>query len=286
MRYDPIYEVAEASSTPGRVFTASLAEEQIIAKDKYLDHMLLSIKGAVSTAAVAIETFAGLLSEYKFNAGAETRIQLSLQQLVALSAFYYKQIPWLWENTDATGNDFLFGIKIPIQETIDISRPLSHSATRTAQTNIGTETIALYGAYYGDNKGRKPIHAVKIDYTTAAAAGLTNLGVKIPPIGKLIGLIWRNTTVFADAVIAESLQHIQIIIDGVVYSRLSTACHKGLGIPATVGILDPLDDLLKNFCSVNFQDEPIDLKGKTVELKVDVEATSEATVIIPIISKD
>lgn len=285
MRYDSIYEVAESSATPGRVFTASIADEQIIPKDKYLDHMLLAVKGAVSTAAVAIETFAGLLSEYKFNAGSETRIQLTLRQLAALSAWFYKQVPFMWENTDNTGNDFLFGIKIPVQETTDVSRPLSHAATRTAVTNIGTETIALYAGYYTGSMSRKPIHAVKIDYTTPGATGLTNLGVKIPPIGKLIGLIWQSATPVADGTIIESIARVQIIVDGVVHTRLSSATHKGLGVPATVGVLDPIDDLFKVFCSADFRDEPIDLVGKTVELKLDVQETSAAVAIIPIIEK-
>lgn len=286
MRYDPIYEVGESSATPGRVFTASIGDEQVIPKDKYLDHIILGVKGAVATAAVAIETFAGVLSQYTFKVGAETRIQMSLRQLVAFMAFWYNKLPLIWENTDATGNDFIFGVKIPIQETVDLARPISHSATRTAQTNISVETLSLYGAYLKDNKGRKAIHAVAIPYTTAGATGLTNLGVKIPPIGKLVGLILQNASVFADGVIAESIQHVQIIEDGIVTNYLAGHASEGVGPVKTVGVLDPIDDLLKVFRAWDFRDEPIDLKGKTVEIKVDVQAVSEATFIIPIILKD
>lgn len=286
MRYDQIYDAAESGATPGRVFTASINDEQIVPKGAFLDHFLMGLKGAVATAAVAIETFAGLLSTYTFKSGAETRIQLSGRQLVALMAFFYNQLPLIWENTDATGNDFILGIKVPIQETITSERPLSHSATRTPQTNISTETLAIYGAYLSDAKGKKPIHAVAIPYTTAAAAGLTNLGVKLPSIGKLIGLIIQQSTVFADGVITQSINHVQIIEDGLVSNYLPAAGGCNLGPVRTVGILDPMDDLLKVFSAWDFREEPIDLKGKTIELKVDVQETSVATSIIPVIERE
>lgn len=286
MRYEPIYDAGESGATPGRVFTASINDEQIIPKGPYLDHFLMGLKGAVSTAAVAIETFIGVLSTYTFKAGAETRIQLSGRQLVALMAFYYNQLPLIWENTDATGNDFVFGIKVPIQETIDPERALSHSATRTAQTNIGTETILSYGAYMKDAKGRKPIHAVAIPYTTAGATGLTNLGVKMPKIGKLIGLLVQHSAIFADGVITQSINHVQVLKDGVVENYLPAAGGCNLGPVRTVGVLDPMDDLLKVFSAWDFRDEPIDLKEGDIELKVDIQETSVATNIIPVIERE
>jgi len=285
MRYDQIWDAAESGNTPGRVFTSSINDEQIIPKGAFLDHLLMGLKGAVSTSAVAIETFIGVLSQYTFKAGAETRIQLSGRQLVALMAFYYGQLPLIWENTDATGNDFVFGIKVPIQEKIADERPLSHSATHASVTNIGTETILIYGAYFNEDKGKKPIHAVAIPYTTAAAAGLTNLGVKIPSIGKLLGLLVQHNSVFADGQVYSSINHIQLVEDGLVSNYLPAAGGANLGPMRTVGVLDPMDDLLKVFSVFDFREDPIDLSGKTVEVKVDVQETSVATYIIPIIER-
>lgn len=284
-RFSSIYDGADPGGTPGRVFTASIGQETIVPDDKFLDHLLMGLKGAVSTAAVAIEDFVGVLSEYNFKAGSETRIQLNMRQLVALMLFYYGDLPMIWENTDNTGNDFVNGVKVPIQETVDATRPLSHSATRTAVTNIGTETLAISGVYYKDNKGKKPIHAVRVPFTTAASTGYDQLGVTLPPIGDLIGVIVQQVAVFADGNIDISVQRLQMNVNGQPHSKLNAAAHSGGWAGRSVGVLDPMDDLLNPFSMWDFREDPIDLTKDKVEFAVDVEDTSDAITLIPVILK-
>lgn len=280
-----IYDGPDPGATPGRVFTASVGDETIVPEGKFLDHLLMGLKGAISTAAVAIEDFVGVLSEYNFKAGSETRIQLSLRQLCALMLFYYGDLPMIWENTDNTGNDFVFGLKIPIQEVVDPSRPLHHSATRTAVTNVGTETLAISGVYFGDAKGKRAINAVRIPFTTAASAGYDAMGVTIPPIGDLIGVIVQQVAVFADGNIDISVQRVRMYVNGQPHSSLNAAGHSGHWAGRSVGVLDPMDDLMNPFSMWDWREDPIDLTKDKVEFSLDVEDTSDAITLIPVILK-
>lgn len=286
MIYDTILDGAEPGANLGTAFTASISERNLIPKDKYLDHVILSIRGAVSTAAVALETFCGLLTPLTIKAGQETRIQLRLRDLIALQAFYYGETPEMWENTDNTGQDFVFGVKIPIQEVMNSEQVYSYSATRVAQTNIASEELTLVGAYMSDNKGRKPIVATELQYTTAAATGITQLGVQVPPIGKIIGLIVFNTTIPTDAASIFSVQRLQVLLNGAVSSKLPMSIGKRIVSGVSDGTLSPVNDVLKPYSFFDFRDEPIDAVASAVTFAVDVQATSEAVRIIAVIEKE
>jgi len=284
-KFVSIYDGTDPGATPGRIFTASIGDETIVPEDKFLDHLLIGLKGAVSTAAVAIEDFVGVFSEYSFKAGAETRLQLSFRQLIALMSFYYGELPQIWENTDATGNNFVFGVKVPVQEIADPTRPLHHAATRTAVPNISTETLAITGVYYKDAKGKKPIHAVRIPFTTAAAAGYDQMGVTIPPIGDLIGVILQQVNVFADGNIDVSVQRAAMYVNGQPHSKLNACAFSGGWAGRSVGVLDPMDDLLNPFVFFDMREDPIDLTTSKVEFALDVEDVSDAVTLIPVIQK-
>lgn len=286
MLYDTIRDGADPGATMGADFTASLTEAALNPKGKYLDHFLLSLNGTVGTAAVVIETFAGLLNPFTFKVGSETRIQLRARDLVALMAFFYNRTPQIWENTDATGSDFIMGIKIPIQEVIDAAQSYTYAATRVAQTNISVETLALTAVYYDDAKGRKPIIAVELPYTTAAATGYTQLGVELPPIGKMIGLLVFQTIGPSDGLFVSSIQRFQIQENGQNTSKVPASIAATLGGGIFDGTLSPLADMLKYYNALDFRDEPIDLKAKKVTFSVDVEDASDATRFIAIIEKD
>jgi len=284
-KFDAIYDGADPGGTPGRVFTASIGDETIVPVGKFLDHLLIGLKGAVATAAVAIEDFVGVLSEYNFKAGSETRIQLSFRQMIALMNFYYGDLPFIWENTDATGNDFVGHVKLPIQELVDPSRPLHHSATRTAATNIGTETLAITGVYYNDAKGKRAVHAVRIPFTTAGAAGYDQMGVTVPPIGELIGVIIQQAAVFADGNIDVSVQRVQMNVNGQPHSKLNALAGSGGWAGKSVGVLDPMDDLMNPFVFWDMREDPIDLTANKVEFALDVEDVSDAITLIPVVLK-
>ena len=286
MLYDTIRDGADPGATMGADFTASLTEAALNPKGKYLDHFLLSLNGTVGTAAVVIETFAGLLNPFTFKVGSETRIQLRARDLVALMTFFYNRTPQIWENTDATGSDFIMGIKIPIQEVIDAAQSYTYAATRVAQTNISVETLALTAVYYDDAKGRKPIVAVELPYTTAAATGYTQLGVELPPIGKMIGLLVFQTIGPSDGLFVSSIQRFQLQENGQNTSKAPASILATLGSGIFDGTLSPLADMLKYYNAIDFRDEPIDLKAKKVTFSVDVEDASDATRFIAIIEKE
>lgn len=285
MIYDTMLDGAEPGANLGIGFTASISERNIIPKGKFLDHMLLSVRGAVSTAAVAIETFAGLLAPLTIKAGQETRIQLRLRDLVALQAWYYGETPELWENTDNTGQDFIMGVKIPIQETISADQVYSLSATRVAQTNIASEELTLVNAYMDDAKGKKALIATELQYTTAAATGITQVGVQVPPVGKLIGLIVFNTTIPTDAGSVFSIQRLQLLVNGAVSSKLPMSVGKRMTSGVSDGTLSPLNDLLKPYSFFDFREEPVDAVANAITFAVDVQATSEAVRIIAVLEK-
>jgi len=286
MLIDTLRDGADPGATMGAVFTASLTEAALNPKGKFLDHFLLSLNGTVGTAAVAIETFAGLLNPFSFKVGSETRIQLRAADLIALMVFFYNKTPQIWENTDATGSDFIQGIKIPIQETIDPAQSYTYAATRVAQTNITVETLALAAVYFDDAKGKKPIVAIELPYTTAAASGYTQLGVELPPIGKLIGLIVNQTIGPADGTFISSIQRFQMQENGQNTSKFPATLGATLGSGIFDGTLSPIADLLKYFNAFDFREEPIDLKTSKVTFSVDVEDVSDATRFIAVIERE
>lgn len=282
MKVAKIWDGTDPGNTPGRVFTASISQETIVPEGAFLHFLKLGVKGAVSTAAVVIEDFADLVSEYTLRVGAENRIVMDLQDLCALMAFYYKELPTIGENTDATGNDFIGGLKVPVYQKADPSKPFTHSAERTAVTNIGTETIAA-SAYWDDTDGGgKPIHAVKVPYTTAAAAGYDTPAFRIAPVGKLLGLIIEVPNGFADGNIDVSVQRLRILKDGQLHSQFNTLADF---TPATV--IDyvtpsPMADLLRPYLLLDLRGSGLDAKANELTLQLDVQDVSDAISIIPV----
>ncbi len=283
MKVQKIWDGTDPGATPGRVFTASIGQELIINEGAFLDHIRLGVKGAVSTAAVAIETFAGVLSEYTLRVGAETRILANLQTLCALMVFFYSQIPAIGENTDGTGNNFIAGVKVPIQQAAVSEKPFTHSATRTAIDNIGTETLSITG-YWLDAAGeKKPIHAVRITRTTGGSTGYEEVTARIAPVGRLIGILLEQENGFADGNIDVSVQRLRIKANGKFHSQFNA-----LGDFTPVYELDfvtpsPLPDLLRPFTILDLRPEGIDAKGQELTLDLDVEDTSDAISITPVL---
>lgn len=284
MKFTKLYDAADGSATPGRVFTASIPNENINPGGSVLSYIMLGLKGAVSTAAVVIEDFAGLLSEYVLFVGAETRIKGDAADLAAISHFYEGVTPRIGENTDATGNDFLGGIKIPVYAPVEASKPMSHAATRTAVTNIGTETIAADAAYDSGEANRKPIHAVRVNHTTAGSAGVEQLSMPIPPVGVLKALLLDIPNGFADGNIDISVQRIKIMRDGVEHSQLNALSAVKANTAIDYVTPSPLADLLRPFLFFDFRDSGINVKdGAKWTLALDVQDASDAIGIIPIL---
>ncbi len=283
MRITKIWDAADGSATPGRVFTASLPQEKIPNDGDQLDYLTMGLKGAVSTAAVVIEDFADLLTPFTFRFGADNRIILNGEELAALMAFYYGEAPTIGENTDATGNDFIGGLKIPVNQKTDPTKDFLVQADRSAVTNIGTETIALTGYWDTGVTDKKAIHCVRIAHTTAGSAGLETLGFRIVPEGKLIGLMVKVPNGFADGNIDTSIQRIKILADGrKVVDFNDLADHKAIAELDYV-TPTPLSDLLRQTRTFDLRPAGLNAKAQELTLQLDVQDVSDAIVIMPII---
>lgn len=286
MKISKVWDAADGSATPGRVFTASIAQEAIPNDGEELSFLKLGVKGAVSTAAVALETFAGLVAPFTLRQGPDNKIVLNLDELVALMAFYYKEIPSCGENTDATGNDFLGGVKIPVYAKADAAKQFLVQADRTAVTNIGTETIALSAYFDMAEANRKPIHAVRIAHTTAGSTGIETLGARIVPEGKLIGLIIKEANGFNDGNIDVSVQRVKILANGRKVAEFNNlADHTPAEIEDYVTPL-PIADLLRQFRFFDLRPAGLDAKTQELVVQLDVQDVSDSVVIIPVIEQE
>ena len=280
-----VYDAADGSATPGRVFTASIGLEMVPVAPgaARLDHLLLGMKGQIATTAIAIETFAATLSEYTLYVGGNTRIKMSMRQLIALMLAYYHDLPFLWENTDATGNNFIGGVKVPVYAPVEAGTPFTHSADWVTQTNQTAETLAIDAYYDTGAEGVLPIHAINVDHTTAAGAGVEQLDAGIPPVGKLRYLILEQVNELADGKIDISIQRawIKSRTQGRVAHLNMLASHcKWMG--RSVGVLDPMDDLLKDFNIIDLGPAGIDAKADELRLELDVQDVSDAVSITPV----
>ncbi|MFA6495439.1 MAG: hypothetical protein WCV87_03760 [Candidatus Paceibacterota bacterium] len=285
MKISKVWDGTRPGATPGKTFTADISPEQLVLNGKRLDYFMLALKGAISTAAVAIEDFSVFLSEFVVKVGGEERIaNLTGQDLAALSAAWFKTIPVIGENTDNTGNDFLSNIKVPIFASIDLAKPITVGASYTAVTNVGTNTIGLTAHCDKSAIAQKAIHAVGIGHTTAGSAGYETLGFRMPPVGVMKKLILRNLPAsdFTDANIDVSVQRINILVDGKVEHELNVLTDaEGLAMIDFVTPL-PIADLLRPYKVFDFGDEGIDCKGKEVVVQLDVEDVSDAIKLIPV----
>lgn len=285
MKIAKIWDAADGSATPGRVFTASIGQENIVKQGAQLDFIKLGVKGAVSTAAVVIEDFADLINPLTIKYAGDNRLVLTLQEAVALSTFFYGKQVSIGENTDNTGNDFLGGIKLPVYQPVEAGKDLTIQADRNAVTNIGTETVAVTGYWDTGEAGRKPIHCVRIAHTTSGSAGIETLGSRIVPKGKLIGLIIGipGASGYTDANIDVSIQRLKILQNGEEVAHLNDLADAvDLGDVDFV-TPDPRADLLRNYRAFDFRPSGFDAKANELTLQFDVQDVSDAVQILPVI---
>lgn len=268
-------------SALGKTFTSSIDEQQVIKKSAHLHEFLLGLKADISTAAVTLEDFLGVLSKFTFKVGSEVRVQLRARDLIAVMAFFYGKLPTAYE-TGSTTDDKVLGIRIPVFEDMTDDKAYSVSAERTAVTNVGTEVINLSALWTEGRVGGEPIHAVELAGTTPGATGESQLNNFLPRVGDLIGLIVYNTA-YPDADSdASSIQRITLLIDGVKQSVLDVAVGGMTGQVSGLTAGDPLFDTLAPYSCFDFRAEPIDCKGKQVGLQIDAQDASDAFRIIPI----
>lgn len=247
--------------------------------------MKMGVKGAVSTAAVAIEAFAQLIQPFTLRKGAQMRLMLNLDELVALSIVEFGNRVAIGENTDNTGNDFLGDIRIPVYDSVDPANQFLVQADRVAVTNVATETVSLTGYFDTGMPEKKPLYAVRIAHTTEGAAGLTQFGNRIPAVGRMRKLIVKIPAAsgFTDANIDTSIQRLKVYDD-----TQEIAHFNDLGDACTLGDIDfvtptPYADLTRNFRVFDFGPEGIDTTKGTISLAYDIQDVSDAVVFIPII---
>lgn len=282
MKIAKIWDAADGSATPGRVFTASINQETIVKQGEQLDYLMIGVKGAVSTAAVVIEDFADLINPLTLRFAGDNRLVLTLQELVALSVFYYGKRIAVGENTDATGNDFLGGIKVPIYQKMEAGKDFTIQADRSAVTNIATETVAITG-YFDTGEVGKPIHCVRIAHTSSGTAGIETLGSQIVPKGKLIGLIVSAPNGFADGNIDNSVQRLKLLENGEVVAELNDLAD-AVSL-ADIDYVTPsvFADLLRPYRAFDFRPAGFDAKAKILTLQIDVQDVSDSLVFLPVI---
>ena len=187
------------------------------------------------------------------------------------------------ENTDATGNNFIGNVKVPIFATVDATKPFTHSAERTAVTNAATETLAI-SAYYDETLGEgKPIHAVKVPYTTAAAAGYDTPAFRVAPVGKLRYLIIRQPNGFADGNIDVSVQRVRILVNGQTHTQFNSLADAVAYPGVDLVTPSPVADLFRPYLIFDLGLSGLDTKSQEVTLQLDVQDVSDAISIIPVI---
>jgi len=283
MKVFKVWDAADGSAVPGRTFTASIAQEVVPSLGERLDYFKLGVKGAVSTAAVVIETFAGLITPFTLRKGAQNRIILNLDELCALSAHIFGVPPAIGENTDATGNDFLGDIRIPVFDTFEADRQFLVQADRSAVTNIASETVSLTAYADALREARKPIHAVRISATTAGAAGMEQFGPKMPSVGTLKSVIFKVPNGFADGNIDTSLQRVKVYKGTQLIAEFNDLGDAETLCPIDYVTPNPLADLMRQFRVFKLGDLGVDTREGDISLAWDVQDVSDAIVVIPVL---
>lgn len=283
MKISKVWDAADGSATPGRVFTASIAQEVIPAMGTQLDYLKLGVKGAISTAAVAIETFAGLIAPFTLRKGAANRIVLNLDELCALSWFYYGNHLAIGENTDNTGNNFLGDIRIPINDKFDPANQFLVQADRVAQTNVATETVSLTSYADTESEAKLPVHAVRIAHTTSGTAGIEQMQSRIPAVGMLRGLILKVPNGFSDGNIDTSIQRLKVYDDMQLVAEFNDLGDAEQLVQVDYVTPSPQADLARQFRMFRFGDKGLDASKGTLSVAFDVQDVSDAIVMIPVI---
>lgn len=286
MFYDElVYQGADPGGNLGGVFSASLAERELVPKGKYLHEFTIGLKGDTSVAAVLMSTFLGLLNPFIFKVGQETRIQLRGRDLLALNMFLYGSVPLFWSADTVNDDAKVLGLKVPIWETIKSDFSYSWGATRVAQTNVSGEVLELSARWSDKVLQPDPIFAIEQPFTTAAATGRTNLGIQLPKLGDLIGLILFQTTGLTNTTDAADVQRLQLYINGVrssQYNMGTSGFVKGFN-QENQSLL--MQDAFAPYSFIDLREDPIDTKSQNVEVEIDVEVPSESVRLIPIILK-
>jgi hypothetical protein len=286
MRFDElIVQGADPGANLGGDFTASLTERELVPKGAYLDHFRISLKGDLAaTTTVAMESFLDVLQPFLFRAGQETRIQLRGRDLFALQYFLEGTTPSGFEGA-AGEDDKIFGLKVPVWEKIDPKLSYTWAATRVAVTNVSGERITLSAVWSDKVLQPNPIVAVEQPFTTAAATGRTTLNINIPQVGDLIGVLIFMTTVPSATADTASIQRIQLLL-GQTRASLFSVAETGIVRGGNPGIsTNWAFDVLNNYRFIDLRDDPLDAKANKIGLEVDVEATSEAVRLIPVLLK-
>lgn len=278
-----VYQGADPGGNLGGAFTASISERELTTKAAYLHEFLIGLKCDTATAAVTMPTFLDLLQPFIFKAGQETRIQLRGRDLVALNIFLYGSVPLFWA-ADTTSDDAkIMGLKVPIWEQIDRQKTYSWSATRVAQTNCSGEVLELAARWSDKTLNPKPIYAVEQPFTTAGATGRTNLNIQLPKLGNLIGLILFNGQAPTNTADAAAVQRVQFYLNGIRSSQFNVGTRGfATGFNQDNQAL-LMQDVYNAYSFIDLREDPIDAKGQNIEIEVDVEATSTAARLIPII---
>lgn len=283
MKIYKIEDAADGSATAGAVFTGSINQKSIPNLGTKLNYLKLGLKGAVATAAVAIETFALLLQPFTLRKGADNRIILNGDELVALAKYYYDEDATMGENTDNTGNDFLGNIKIPVNDVFDNNAQFLYQADRVAATNISVETLGLTGYADVEEDNRPPVHAVRIAHTTAGTAGIEQFQPRIPAVGLLKAIMLKVPNGFGDGNTDVSVQRLKLFSGGqeiaswnALTDARSLVAHNDFVTPL------PMASLLQQFLVFDLGDG-IDAKAEELSLAFDVQDVSDAIVVIPIL---
>lgn len=286
MFYDElVLQGADPGGNLGATFTASIAERELVPKDKYLHEFIIGMKHDNATAANTAEDSLNILNPFIFKVGQETRIQLRGRDLVALQAFWYHEFPLLFEADAATDDFKVLGVRVPIYEQIQANTNYSLSATRVALTNASGEVLEVAARWNDTAIKPRPIYAVEQPFTTAAATGRTNLNIQLPKLGNLVGLIMFNTAAPTNTADASSVQRIQLYLNGVRGPQYNVGT-RGLIPGFAAGEQGtPPHDILANYSFVDLREAPIDAKGQNIEIEVDVQDASDAVRLIPIIEK-
>lgn len=285
MRIFKHWDGPDPGATPGRVFTASIGQELLVAAGPFLSHLMLGLRGTIATTAIPIEEFVDTISEYDVWVGSELRIKLDGNDLCALSAYYAGAVPLVLENTDAAGSLIVGGIKLPINTPVASDKPMSHAATKVTQTNVVVETLSVTG-YYLDSAGdRKPVHAVVITLTSAAATGTDVFNFRLPPVGRLVKLIIAMPAAsdFTDTNIDVAFQRVKLVRDGETVAELNTLGDHRQALVTNLLTQLPTDDLISRYKHFDFTDEGFDLKSGVWTITIDNQDASDALRIIPVI---
>ncbi len=282
---DTLFDAAAPNAEPGQTFTSSQGPNVMPQRGKFLDHFKMSLFGDVATAPVVLETAVAALSQFTFKAGQETRIQLNLADMIAVMAAYYKTLPAVWENTDNTGTTYVLGVKVPVHETMDPNTTYSWSANYSAQTNFSVVKLVLEAIYLSTPSTEHPKILVPISWTTPGSTGMSAINARLQNLGNLVGLILFTPTRLSDGLDVMDIQRLQLVESGRQTSLLSVTNAKNILGQSDYEALGPIGEVLIDYAYWDFSDDPIDVKAGYLEFIADVQATSGATRLIPIIAK-